>query len=221
MEIRLARLPAQRQAIDLCLGHVHHITRLLAGRRYQLRAVALPHAAGAPGAPLATYKRFFGVPVFTEQPRAALCLSRETMRADLSAANPALRQITEDYLARHFRVPGESVSARVRQALRRCLGTSQGNKIGVAGLLAIHPRTLQRHLAAEHTTFEAIREDTRKEAALRYLRETKMPLGQLADLLGFSEQSAMTRSCRRWFGVPPTEIRRGADASLSARSRLE
>jgi AraC-like DNA-binding protein len=205
VEIRLARLTAQRQAVDLCLGHLHHITQLLAGRRYQLHAVALPHA---PVAPLATYKRFFGVPVYTEQPRAALCLSRETLRADLSGANPALRQITEDYLTRNFRVPGESVSARVRQALRRSLGTTQGSKEGVAGLLAIHPRTLQRHLAAEHTTFEAIREEARKEAALRYLRDTAMPLGQLADLLGFSEQSALSRSCRRWFGAPPSLLRR-------------
>jgi AraC-like DNA-binding protein len=204
-EIRLARLPAQRQTIDLCLGDIHHITRLLAGQQYQLRAVALPHA---PVAPLSIYKRFFSAPVFTEQPRAALHVSPETLRADLRGANPALRQITQDYLARHFRVPGESVSARVRQALRRTLGTRQGNKTDVAGLLAIHPRTLQRHLAAERTTFEAIREEARKEAALHYLRETKIPLGQLADLLGFSEQSAMTRSCRRWFGVPPSVLRR-------------
>jgi len=35
-----------------------------------------------------------------------------------------------------------------------------------------------------------------------------MPLGQIADLLGFSEQSVLARSCRRWFGVTPKEIRR-------------
>lgn len=207
-ELRLARLPAQRQTIDLCLGDMHHITRLLAGASYRLRAVSLPHA---PLAPLALYKRFFdGVPVYTEQPRAALHLAPGTLDAGLQDTNPALRQITEDYLARHFRVPGESVSARVRLALRRTLGTPRGDKAGVADLLALHPRTLQRHLAAENTSFESLREETRREAALHYLRETRIPLGQLADLLGFSEQSAMTRSCRRWFGVPPTQIRRAA-----------
>jgi AraC-like DNA-binding protein len=198
-------LPARRQAIDLCLGHLHGITRLLAGPKYQLRAVALPHA---PVAPLSIYRRFFGAPVFAEQPCAALHVSRETLRADLRGANPALRQITEDYVARHFQNPGESVTARVRQAVRRTLGTPQGDKTGVAGLLAIHPRTLQRHLAAEHMTFESIREEARKEAALHYLRETRVPLSQLAGLLGFSEQSVMTRSCRRWFGAPPSALRR-------------
>ena len=38
--------------------------------------------------------------------------------------------------------------------------------------------------------------------------EMRIPLAQLAGLLGFSEQSAMTRSCRRWFGVPPSALRR-------------
>ncbi|MDM0110563.1 AraC family transcriptional regulator [Variovorax sp. J22R133] len=203
-EIRLAKLPAQRQTIDLCLGDMHHITRLLAGERYRLLGVAIPHA---PLAPIATYKRFFNAPVFTEQPRAALYISRETLHTDMRGANPILRQITENYLEMNFRDPGESVSARVRLALRRTLGTSQGSKTEVALLLGLHPRTLQRHLAIECTTFETIREDARKEAALHYLRETKLPLGQLADLLGFSEHSAMSRSCRRWFGVPPSALR--------------
>ncbi|WP_370283802.1 AraC family transcriptional regulator [Ramlibacter sp. WS9] len=206
LEIRLPRLPTQRQTIDLCLGDMHQNVRLLAGAHYQLRAVALPHT---PIAPISVYERFFGAPVYTEQPRAALHVSRETLSADLHGANQDLRRITEDYLARHFRIPGESVAARVRLALRRTLGTPQGNKTDVAALLAMHPRTLQRHLSVEGTTFDSIREEVRKEAALRYLRETKVPISQLADLLGFSEQSAMSRSCRRWFGVPPSALRAG------------
>lgn len=202
--IRLPKLPAQRQVIDLCLGHLHQNTRLLAGSRYRLFAVALPHK---PLVPLATYRRFFGAPVHAEQPLAALCLSRDTLHADLSGANPALRRITEDYLERNFRSPGESVTTRVRQALRRALGTPHGSKEGIARLMAMHPRTLQRHLAAAETTFEALREEVRKEAAWRYLRETQMPLSQLADLLGLSEQSALSRSCRRWFGAPPSALR--------------
>jgi AraC-like DNA-binding protein len=203
--LALDRSPPQRQTIDLCLGDMHHMNRLLGGERYRLLAVSLPHS---PIAPLSVYHRFFGAPVFAEQPGAALHFSQETMDADLLGANPTLRQIAQDYLARHFSGPGESVTSRVRLVLRHGIGTSRNGKSDIASLLAIHPRTLQRHLAAEHTTFESIREEALKEVVLHYLRETSMPLGQLADLLGFSEQSAMTRSCRRWFGAPPSALRR-------------
>lgn len=211
LELRLPRLPAQRQTIDLCLGDLHHITQLMAGPGYKLHAVSLPHT---PIAPLDDYKRFFNAAIHCDQPRAALHLSPETLATDLRGANPALRQIAEDYLDRHFRSPDESVSARVRLALRRTLGT----KVDVAHLLAIHPRTLQRYLAVEGANFETLREEARKEAALHYLRQTEIPLGQVADLVGFSEQSALARSCRRWFGATPTEIRRQREDAEYVRS---
>jgi AraC-like DNA-binding protein len=34
-------------------------------------------------------------------------------------------------------------------------------------------------------------------------------LGQIAGLLGYSEQSVLSRSCRRWFGRSPRGLRTG------------
>jgi AraC-like DNA-binding protein len=42
---------------------------------------------------------------------------------------------------------------------------------------------------------------------LHYLSGTRLPLSQVAGLLGFSEQSALTRYCRRCFGRTPSTIR--------------
>lgn len=202
-ELRLAQQASQRQTIDLCLGDIHHMVRLLAGERYLLQVVTLPHA---PLAPMGAYRRFFGAPVRMEQPYAGLHIASATLETGLQAVNHTLRQLAMDYLAQHFQAPGESLTARVRQGLRRTLGTPQGNKDDIAGLLGMHPRTLQRRLTVEGTTYEAIREEIRREMALRYLTETKIPLAQLAGMLGYSEQSAFARSCRRWFGMPPSRM---------------
>lgn len=203
------RLPgqAQRQTIDLSLATTWTITKLLMepGSHGFLKAVTLPHT---PVAPLSIYRRHFGVPVIANQPRAGLHYDVAGLTGAMRGQNPALKQITEDYLARHFRVPGDSVGERVRLALRRMLGTPRSSKSDIAAMLAIHPRTLHRRLEAEGTGFETIKEELRKELALQYLRETKMPLGQLSGLLGFPEQSAFSRSCRRWFGVAPSALRR-------------
>ena len=113
-----------------------------------------------------------------------------------------------DYLTAHFGDPGQSISSRVRLAIRRTLSTVHASKPAIADLLGMHQRTLQRRLEAEGTSFEDIREEVRKQAALRYLCETRVPFTQLAGLIGLSEQSALTRSCRRWFGETPSEVRR-------------
>ncbi|TPQ33128.1 MULTISPECIES: AraC family transcriptional regulator [Cupriavidus] len=205
IEIRLSRQPAQRQTIDLCLADIHNFTRLLAGDRYLLRAVSVPHT---PVVPVSTYERFFGARVWVEQPRASLHLSRSTLAADLLGVDATLRRIAEDYIFRHFGSEQGSVSDRVRQVLRQTLGTSSHSKATVADLLALHPRTMQRRLAAEATSFEAIRDDVRRELAMRYLCETSLPLGQISLLLGLPAQSALSRACRQWYGVPPSALRK-------------
>jgi AraC-like DNA-binding protein len=206
IDIVIEPRPPMRQSIDISLGSVHRITQLLAGEHYRLKTVTLPHT---PVAPLAAYRRFFGVRVVPGQERASLHISRTTFRARLRGANPALKEIAEDYLQRHFRNPNDSVTSRVRLAVRRTLSAQRAGKNEVAAMLGFHPRTLQRRLEAEGSSFETIKDTVRKEIARQYLRETTIPLAKLASMLAFPEHSALTRSCRRWFGVPPSAIRRG------------
>lgn len=204
VEIHLSGQPVLRQSMDQSLGDAHRIISYLAGRHYDLRAVALPHA---PVAPVAAYARFFGAPVLIAQEYGGLHVSPETLATPLREVNAALRQIALDHITRNYGDPDQKLSTRVRLALRQTLSTTQGSKDAITELLAIHPRTLQRRLASEGTSFEALREDVRREVALRYLSETRVPLSQLTGLLGLFEQSALTRCCKRWFGVPPKQLR--------------
>jgi AraC-like DNA-binding protein len=203
-----------RQTMDVCLGDIHHIVALLAGRRYVLRAVTLPHTPLA--SPL-VYRRFYGAPVHFAQAHAALHIAPSTLAAGLEAVNDNLRQLAIEYLAQHFGDRAQTVTARVRHTLQRTLDTGRVSKNQVASLLGLHPRTLQRRLAAEGAGFEALRETVRQEAAMRYLSETQLPFGKIADMLGLPEQSVLSRNCRRWFGKTPSEIRRRAHSFVISR----
>lgn len=205
-ELQVPGQTALRQTIDVCLADVHHMVELLAGNRSGLLAVALPHI---PLAPLSVYRRFFGAPVHVGQAHGGLHIARATFEQSLHGVNHALRKIAVDYLAANFGNPAETVAVRVRHALQRTLGTPQSDKPSVAALLGMHPRTLQRHLTVENTSFEVLREAVQKELAQRYLCETRIPLSQLAGLLGYSEQSVFSRACRRWFAMTPSALRRG------------
>lgn len=206
-ELQVPGQSSVRQTMDVCLADVHRMIELLAGNRSGLLAVALPHT---PLAPLSVYRRFFGAPVHIEQRHAGLHIARETFEQSLHDVNHALRKIAVDYLALNFGNPGQTVAVRVRHAVQRTLGTPQGNKSEVAAMLGMHPRTLQRHLTAENTSFETLRETIQKEMAVRYLRETRIPLSQLAGLLGYAEQSVFTRACKRWFDETPSALRKQA-----------
>ncbi len=203
-ELRGTSNGVRRQIIDLCLADLHTIVRRLAGAAYCLRRVDLPHT---PVAPLAVYQRFFGAPVRVAQEFGAIHVARQTLAAGLVGADESLREIAVDFLATNFRAPEQTVATRVEQALRSTLGTARCNKVDVAGMLSLHPRTLQRQLAAEGATFAELRETVRRRSAQHYLCETHLPLIQLAGVLGLSEPSVLTRSCRRWFGATPSAVR--------------
>ena len=78
----------------------------------------------------------------------------------------------------------------------------------------MHPRTLQRRLREEGTTFEDMKDEARRDLAQRYLSHPDVPLTQVSALLDYSEQSALVRSCRRWFQATPRALR----ASLAAQT---
>jgi len=206
-EFVLPRLGSIRQATDLTLAFAHRMTALVARGRYRVQAVRLPYT---PRASVARYVRCFGAPVEFDQPHASLLVPADLLKRPLETANETLRELASNYLETNFPDAGQPTSARVRMAVSRCLGMTAARKEQIAAALAMHPRTLQRHLAAEGTSFEAIRDEICSRAALRYLTSPRLPLSQIAGLLGLSEQSALTRACKRWFDSTPTAIRRAA-----------
>ena len=73
----------------------------------------------------------------------------------------------------------------------------------------MHPRTLQRRLRHEGTTFEEIKDETRRDLAYRYLSHPDVSLTQVTALLDYREQSALGRSVQRWFHTTPQSLRKG------------
>lgn len=204
IEISLSQVASRRQTIDQCLGVLHRLVAFFAGENYRLHAVTLPHT---PLSGVEKYTRFFNAQVYPDQEYAALHISPKTLSSGLSDVNSSLRAIALEYLERHYGAPDQTITERVKRALQSTLSSTGGAKTTIADLLFMHPRTLQRKLTAEGTTFESIRDTVRREAAERYLKETRIPLAQLASLLDLADQSVLTRLCLRWFNMPPSKIR--------------
>ncbi len=198
-------LPPPIQGIDLGLAFVHRTIQRLCDERYGLRSVELPYV---PDAPITRYEEFFGAPVRINRPYAALRVPRDLPNRPLSGGDETLHRIAMSFLAEQSGGADAAVAPKVRAAVQQLLGTTAPEINAVARLLTVHPRTMQRRLAAEDTSFAAILDDVRREEARRYLTTTDMPMSQVASLIGLSEQSTFTRCCRRWWGTTPTVVRR-------------
>ncbi|MGI5470663.1 AraC family transcriptional regulator [Streptomyces sp. CA-132043] len=209
-------LPAPVQGTDLGLGFLHRAIQFLVDGPYGLRTVELPYR---PAAPLAAYEEFFGAPVRVGRPAALLRVPRSLGDRPLAGGDEHLRQLALAFLAEQAPEERASLVPRVRGAVQQSLGTAPPDIGAVARLLSIHPRTLQRRLREEGTTYAAILDDVRRQAARHYLTGTALPMTQIAALLGLSEQSALSRCCRRWWGVSPTAVRRGDGAAAADRGQ--
>jgi len=79
-----------------------------------------------------------------------------------------------------------------------------------AQALAMSAATLQRHLAAESTSFQALKDQLRREIAIYRLHTSRVPLATLAAELGFADSSSFQHAFKNWTGSPPGRYRRGA-----------
>jgi AraC-like DNA-binding protein len=68
--------------------------------------------------------------------------------------------------------------------------------------------TLQRRLAADGTSYQALKDALRRDLAIVRLNTSTVPLAALAEELGFADSAAFQRAFKQWTGSPPGAYRR-------------
>ena len=102
-----------------------------------------------------------------------------------------------------------SLRERITQLLGPLLsGGREPDLEEVAARLKLPTWTLRRKLAEEGTQFRAILNDTRRDLAMTYIRDTELAFGEIAFLLGFASAEAFQRAFKRWSNQTPGEFRR-------------
>lgn len=196
--------PRWAQTAEHGVGLACRIMTLLSEGRGHLQHVWFPHAAVASEA---TYRSRFDVAPTFNADRIGLAYANRDLKFPLSEENRQLHDLAITYLDSHLPRGRTPSTVQVRQAIEALLGTGTCGHRQVATTLSVHPRTLQRRLKEEGTTLERLKDEARRDLARRYLSQPDVPLTQVAALLDYSEQSALGRSCRRWFNATPQQFR--------------
>ena len=195
----------QAQTVEHGIGLAWRTVTTLAEGRCRLRGVWFPHPAVAPDS---AYRSRFDAPLtFDPAGPPALAIDASDLDRPISGNNSELHDAATHYLDTHTRSRQETCRARVHQTIEKLLGTGTCSCQQVAHALHVHPRTLQRRLREEGTTFEEIKDQTRRDLAQRYLAHRDISLAQVTALLDYREQSALGRSVQRWFHTTPRSLR--------------
>jgi AraC-like DNA-binding protein len=96
-----------------------------------------------------------------------------------------------------------NVTEQVKRTLRQLLAGRRPTLPDVAQELGLGARTLQRRLTDEGTSFQQVVEDTRRELACHYLKQSSMELNEAAFLVGFEDANSFFRAFHNWEGTSP------------------
>ena len=77
----------------------------------------------------------------------------------------------------------------------------------VAEQLFMSPQTIQRRLSDLGTSFNTIKENWRRERAIKLLQNSQLSIEAISERLGFSEARSFTRAFKTWTGLSPRKYR--------------
>lgn len=202
--------PGVRLATEAALAEVLHGARVATATQLTPAEVHFAHPAPPD---VRKHEEFFGVSVLFAQPTTAMRFTAAQLATELPKADAQLaaflRGLADDALAR--REPSDdSPLHRARALIAEELRTGVPELSTIAKRLAVSERTLRRRLSEEDTSFRRLLDETRADLARSYVRDRRIPLTEVAFLLGFSDPSAFHRAFRRWTGSTPAEQRRAS-----------
>lgn len=160
----------------------------------------------------ARYPDFFQCPVTFEDACTRVRFPVAYLAMPMPHRDPGLRVLLDRQAqALLAALPASDAFDRaLQQVMLRQFGTGQVSLARVAKALHMSERTLQRRLDTRGHVWQTLLDSTREHLARQYLGDRALSLGDIALLLGYSEQSAFNRAFRRWTGETPARWRRAA-----------
>ena len=194
--------------VDATFASVIALGRRGVGKPARVRRLELTSRRA--GAALLT--RYFGCEIHFGAPINVLILDRSAL------AEPFLTH-NEDLLA--ALLPGLETALdeldvapklvdNVKAVIRRRMNGGRPGVEWVAEEVRMSTRTLQRRLGEAGTSYQALLDEVRREAARRLLADTDLNTGEVAFLLGFEELNSCTRAFHSWEGTTPGRWRASA-----------
>lgn len=158
------------------------------------------------------YRKLFRCEVRFGADEVALAFSSSDLDEKLPHGNPQVLAVMTSLCQRLLGQLGDALDPTWLRACRRVvideLRDGTPDIENVSRILGVSPNALRQKFRQHALSFRTFTDALRRDLALSYLDDSTLHLTDVADLLGFSEQSAFQRAFKRWTGKTPGEHRR-------------
>lgn len=166
----------------------------------------------------AGYQRLFGAPVAFQCDSNGFDFSVRYLELPLAQNEKSLRDFLRTAPYQMMIEPQQAESSELISQVRRIMGYDLGTGFPafeeVAAAMNMSTPTLRRHLRKEGVSYQWLKDNCRKEAAIAYLGRPELSVNAVAALMGFTDPSAFHRSFKKWTGQTPGQYRSEAFAIL-------
>jgi len=210
-------LRPRRQDAEYSMASICSLIRNLLGDKWAPLEVHFEHASPQSDPRSArAYAQAFHAPVFFAQNVNRLLirqsdLSRAGIASDRSML-PFMERHLQD-LARESREP-ESFSGQVNYLIARRLGLGPLTLPAIAAELGLPPRSFQRRLAEERTSFRRLVRDQRRSLAEALMKNQTTSVTAIAHTVGYAETAVLSRAFKSWTGTSPRTFARATRPAL-------
>jgi AraC-like DNA-binding protein len=200
----------RKHSDELAMAHSIIIMQALCGLDWKPTRVCFCHEAPSD---LRLYQTLFKAPVLFGQERTEIVFPKRWLKESIIQADPALNMILRSHINQLEEEIPRDLCDDVVCLIRELLPLGPCGIETVADRLAVHPRTLQRMLKEQGSSFSDLLESVRQSIASDRLRNSNISIIQLADYLGYADNTAFTRAFKRWFGSTPRAWRKSVNST--------
>lgn len=162
-------------------------------------------------------EQYFGCPVTFGTPRNAVVFREADAQRPFVTRNAELLAVLAPQLDAELRKQGEEAFIEtVRREIQQKLTGRRPGIEQIARALHLSPRTLQRRLQEEASSFQRVLEEARHRLARHYLNNSVLELNEAAYLLGYEDSNSFVRAFRTWEGIPPARWREQQRAQVAS-----
>ncbi|GAA4876606.1 AraC family transcriptional regulator [Ferrimonas pelagia] len=154
------------------------------------------------------YTELYRAPVLFDCGQDRIGLASALLDQPLLGANNEMAQLSEQLIANSMNTLTQSdLITRTRALLQERLADGEPDQAEIATALHLSSRQFRRKLSALGTGYSALLADCRHKMAKKYLLQNTLPLSEITQRLGFSDQSNFSKAFKRWEGESPAQFR--------------